>query len=123
MKIAICLSGQARMFKHTIDSLKKHVLDLYDCDIFIDTWKFNLHKEDTNSFYRYSDGGTLEELFELYNPCVLNIENFNKNFEKACIDFENAAAKIDGYRQDNYLRRYYAMLYKIYNCNKIKAIV
>ena len=39
MKIAICISGQPRNFKHSYISLKKYFLDKYDCDIYFHSWK------------------------------------------------------------------------------------
>ena len=38
MKIAICISGQPRHYEIGYVSLKKAILDKYDCDIFIHTW-------------------------------------------------------------------------------------
>ena len=120
MKVALCLSGQSRMFKSSYESLKSNILDHYDCDIFIDTWKFTHMKQGFRLSYKYPDEGTLEELFELYQPKVLNIERFDELFETICLNFESLISSRQGGREDNFLRRYYPMLYKIYNCNKIK---
>lgn len=120
MKVAICLSGQPRMFKSSYPSLKTHILDHYDCDVFIDTWKFNNTNENFYLSHRYKDEGSLEELYELYQPRVLNVEKFDEVFESKCLEFESKVASNQGAKEDNYLRRYYSMLYKIYNCNKIK---
>lgn len=120
MKVALCLSGQPRMFKSSYQSLKNHILDNYDCDIFIDTWKFKNTDENFYLSHRYKDEGSLEELYELYQPRVLNVEKFDEVFESKCLEFENKVSLTQGAKEDNYLRRYYSMLYKIYNCNKIK---
>jgi hypothetical protein len=120
MKVALCLSGQSRMFKSSYESLKSNILDHYDCDIFIDTWKFANMKQGFRLSYKYPEEGTLEELFELYQPKVLNIERFDEAFETICLNFESLISSRQGGRDDNFVRRYYAMLYKIYNCNKIK---
>jgi hypothetical protein len=120
MKIALCLSGQPRMFKSSYEGLKANLLDHYDCDIFIDTWKFINMKQGFRLSYKYPDEGSLEELFDLYQPKVLNIETFDEIFEKKCLDFESLITSKQGSRPDNFVRRYYSMLYKIYNCNKIK---
>jgi len=120
MKTCICLSGQLRLFKTSFQTFKKNVLDLNDCDLFIDTWKFTNKKEDINSSYRYKDEGTIEELFDMYKPKVLNIESFDDKFENKSVEFETIISQKQGRRSDNYLRRYYSMLYKVYNCNQIR---
>lgn len=58
MKIALCLSGQARSFKQGFEYYKKNLLDHYDVDVFIHTWKF--------------DGW--EEYRDLYNPVEFKID-------------------------------------------------
>lgn len=45
MKIALCLSGQARSFKQGFEYYKKNLLDHYDVDVFIHTWQFDEWKE------------------------------------------------------------------------------
>jgi hypothetical protein len=39
LKIALCLSGQARSFEKGFEYHKKNLLDHYDVDVFIHTWK------------------------------------------------------------------------------------
>ncbi len=38
MKVAVCISGHVRNLAKNVESLKKHILDLHDCDIFCSTW-------------------------------------------------------------------------------------
>ena len=38
MKVAICLSGNMRTYEKSFDFLKRKILDVIDCDIFIHTW-------------------------------------------------------------------------------------
>ena len=45
MKIALCLSGQARSFEQGYEYYKKNLLDHYDVDVFIHTWTFNEFNE------------------------------------------------------------------------------
>jgi hypothetical protein len=40
MKIALCLSGQARSWKQGYEYYKRNLLDRYDVDVFIHTWDF-----------------------------------------------------------------------------------
>lgn len=38
MKVAILLTGHSRDFYKTFQSLKKTILDVYDCDVYFNTW-------------------------------------------------------------------------------------
>lgn len=40
MKIALCFSGQARSFEKGYEYYKRNLLDHYDVDVYIHTWKF-----------------------------------------------------------------------------------
>lgn len=71
MKIAICISGQARNFKQSYESLKTHLLDKYDCDIYFHTWK-SINFESTNfgfgnNIYSLTDND-YKDLIQLYKP-------------------------------------------------------
>jgi hypothetical protein len=70
MKIALCLSGQPRSFEKGYEYHKKNLLDHYDVDVFIHTW---------------ADSPGLEELFKLYDPVSVMVEqkpvgDFDKRF-------------------------------------------
>lgn len=62
MKIALCLSGQARSFEKGYEYHKKNLLDHYDVDVFIHTW------------YDGNDS-RLSDYFKLYNPVATMIEH------------------------------------------------
>ena len=40
MKIALCFAGQARAFEQGYEYYKRNLLDHYDVDVYIHTWKF-----------------------------------------------------------------------------------
>ena len=40
MKIALCFAGQARAFERGYEYYKRNLLDHYDVDVYIHTWKF-----------------------------------------------------------------------------------
>lgn len=68
MKVALCLSGQLRTFKHCFPSIKSSILDPYQPDVFFAT--------DPNMYYEASIGkginqGTLAEAMEMYHPKVV----------------------------------------------------
>lgn len=58
MKIALCFSGQARGFEQGYEYYKRNLLDHYDVDVYIHSWKF--------------DG--MERLNELYKPVACSYE-------------------------------------------------
>ena len=77
MKIAICISGQARNFKQSYNGLKSYFLDKYDCDVYFHTWK-TPNFESTNfgfgnTQYTLTDND-YNDLIQLYNPKKYIIE-------------------------------------------------
>lgn len=107
MKIAICISGQARNFKQSYESLKTHLLDKYNCDIYFHTWKLT-NFESTNFGFgntKYSlIDNDYEDLIQLYKP---------KNYiiEKPII-FDASNYKCPIWRQP--LNNTLSMFYSIY---------
>lgn len=76
MKIALCLSGQARSFEKGFEYHKKNLLDHYDVDVFIHTWA----------------GPEIEKLSELYNPIAIMVEEPLKgDFDSKYTNTPNAA--------------------------------
>jgi hypothetical protein len=107
MKIAICISGQARNFKQSYNSLKTHLLDKYDCDVYFHTWK-TPHFESTNfgfgnTQYTLTDND-YNDLIQLYNPKKYIIEKH--------ILFDASEYKCPIWRQP--LNNTLSMFYSIY---------
>lgn len=76
MKIALCLSGQARSFEKGFEYHKKNLLDHYDVDVFIHTWI----------------GPEVEDLAKLYNPIAMMVEEpLNGNFDSKYTNTPNTA--------------------------------
>lgn len=81
MKLALCISGQPRMYKKGFEELKKHYLDKYDVDVFIHTWKDTVYKgtefypEDVNSKQFGYSSSIFSDLVEMYNPKAILIED------------------------------------------------
>jgi len=98
MKIAICISGLFRMYEKTFSSLFEHILNVYDCDIFISTWNLN--------------DKILNSIENLYEPKKIKQENFlNFNLDK----FRSRA------EQHRNLHGVFSMYYKIKSCNDLKS--
>lgn len=61
MKIAVCISGQPRAYAQGYEYMKRNLLDKYDCDIFIHTWKNKVYNTD--------------DVISLYKPKLHEVEN------------------------------------------------
>jgi len=74
MKIAICISGQARNYEKGYQELKKWFLDKYDCDIYIHTWKdkkiirSNFDENFTPSHSYELNDNDFDQILKLYQP-------------------------------------------------------
>jgi hypothetical protein len=96
MKIALCFSGQARSFESGYEYYKKNLLDQYDVDVYIHTWKFDQDRK----------------LLELYRPVSYEFENPPLgNFDERYTNTPNA--------QKHPPRFTYRMLYSTYKCSQL----
>jgi hypothetical protein len=73
MRIAVCISGQLRTYRHCVPSLKKNILNRHDCDVFLHVWEKNgsSPKEGTTD---KDESVTIDELTDLYDPTEVVIE-------------------------------------------------
>ena len=106
MKIAICISGQARNFKQSYNGLKSYFLDKYDCDVYFHTWK-TPNFESTN----FGFGNTQYTLTDNdYNDGILRtlahkiIEKTNKNVSVLGLNDRTAGhhKKVDNLPPDHF---------------------
>ncbi len=71
-KIAVQMYGHLRTFEECAPYLRKYVLDLYDCDVFMHTWDVTNHKD--KSWYREEarsetlpvDDTMVDKLYRIY---------------------------------------------------------
>lgn len=83
MKIAVQISGHLRTFEKCAPTLKEHLLEQYDCDVFIHTWSQTEHE--TKSWYDNSAKSTLQPVEDnilsainkFYSPKSIKIETQN----------------------------------------------
>ena len=71
MKIAVQLFGHLRTFRECHSYLAKHLLDLYECDVFVHTWSFEDHVDPTwhkESNVLAANITDEKELLRLYKP-------------------------------------------------------
>ena len=120
MKIAIQLYGHLRTFEKCAPALKKHILDHYDCDIFIHTWSKTEH--DTKSWYNDSikcfvrsvDNTILEIIEKLYAPKAIKIETQNLFDEQGSFGtHDQIKINLQGIKY---------MVYSQYQANKLREI-
>lgn len=64
MRIAVCISGQPRAYKQGYEYLKKNLLDHYDCNVFIHTWKNGVYSSDDVLALYQPIKGVAEDYFE-----------------------------------------------------------
>lgn len=82
MKIAVQFFGHLRTYEKCADSVKKHLLSLYDCDVFMHTWSETEHKTKTWHNYNFKsfavDEKRIESLKTLYNLKDIMVEKQNE---------------------------------------------
>ena len=98
MRLALCLSGQARSYKAAYPYIKKNLLDLYDVDVFLHSWKRDNLKE--------------RELVNLYEPVAFQ---FDYDLAK---DINNDLQVVNGSHPANFCT---SMFYSIYKANDLKV--
>lgn len=77
MKIALCFYGQPRQLHEGYKSIKKHILDVYDTDVFYHVWDTEEEKYSTSEFNPYTIRTTLKDIGEverLYKPKAFKVE-------------------------------------------------
>lgn len=90
MRIAVLLYGHLRDFDNCASSLKKYLLDIYNCDVFIHTWDetepstFVWHKG--RSKKRFVGNNIIEKINNIYVPKQLSIEHQEKWTDEQIIE-------------------------------------
>jgi hypothetical protein len=102
MKIALCLSGFLRNFDKTFSFWKKYLFDIYNVDIFIDTWNTIDYNSDVAS----------QDVLSAFQKNIKNI-----NIEKRIINF-NKNIMLSHFRQatNGNINNPISMFYKIKSC-------
>lgn len=120
MKIAVCLAGHLRTFEKCHESLRKNVLDKYDCDVFISTWENRgntLYHAHYQKGYDESDERVDMELVNsIYKPCEMIVENpLSEEIAAIKRPFTGMLSR-NGANIENVV----PMFYKMWNCNSLK---
>lgn len=112
MKVAVCFSGQIRFYHKSFDLVKKHLLDIYNPDVFIHTWYSPSYenKEFEKTQCKVSQGTykiqDIQNCIQLYNPISILIEGPKLFFSFGHNTLENNLC---------------SMLCSIYNSNMLKS--
>jgi len=96
MKIALCFTGQARAFEKGYEYYKRNLLDHYDVDVYIHTWKFPGE----------------DKLTELYKPVKIHTQ------VPPLGDFDNKYTNTPN-AEKHPPRFTYRMLYSTYVCSHL----
>lgn len=113
-KVALCISGHLRTFESNYRTVKQHILDKFNCDVFIHTWDTlgvahragdsNLHITDTHKMNNL--------IHQLYNPKKIVIEK-TKHFPITPLMQQRSSENRD-------LAGIMSMFYKVEECNKLR---
>lgn len=123
MKVALCLSGHMRGYRQTFPSIKHHILDRFDTDVFISTWSEPGYwtSDDEKCLDNYNEEFTdlNASIVDLYNPVQVDIEDLSvellSKFTDISKSIERRCKKRWGKPQN-----IVGMYYKIHRCNEIK---
>jgi len=102
MKVALLLSGDMRDWIINYVYFKQHLLDHYDVDIFISTWR----------------GYKNDEVVNVYNPVAMDIQDYNRGFNQRWASITNP---YEENREPNVnLVNCMSMWYKTWRVNELK---
>jgi hypothetical protein len=112
MKIALLLCGQARYFKDGYKSIKENIIDKYNPDIFIHTWRYKnkyAYSAPWNNLGKIKiDLDDINEYIELYKPKKYMIENSLETIPLTK-DYIKTSSKYTKYN-------FYSYLYSLNKC-------
>lgn len=113
-KIALCISGHLRTFESNYRTVKQHVLDKFDCDVFIHTWDTLgvSHRAGDSNLHITETKKVLDLVHKLYNPKKIVIEP-TKHFTVTPLMHQRSHENRD-------LAGILSMFYKVEECNKLK---
>ena len=124
MKAALLICGQARYYNQAYPSIKTHIIDRYNPDIYIHTWKYkNNYAYTTQAFYGIDNSecdtpykisiteNNICEYINLYNPLKHKVEYALT---------ETPYNKIYEFTSGKYTKyNYYSYIYSLNECYKL----
>ena len=125
MKVALCLSGHVRNIELTYRGLKKHILDIYDTDIFLSAWDTRGWRVEgqLNSIFKgfdyFSEKVNQQQVIDLLKPKSYFFENYTEHEHWITEQSEKYKSNLRVPDRDRPANSTSAW-YKIYNCNELK---
>lgn len=118
MKIAICLSGHLRTYEKTYQSIYDQLLNKYDCDIFISTWKNlgNIKFAGGNDTEK-SEFVDIETIKKIYNPISIVMDDAETESISNKLKKEYEGLKLGN---GDKMSQLMIMMYKIWDVNRLK---
>lgn len=129
MKVALCISGQLRTFdnENVIKSLKEHVLNHYDCDIFLSVWddrgisQYTEKNDASNSYNLIKSDNILPMDILSYYPMAKQIQVTNFKLWLDSISEELRTKFNTEITTWGQTLTAIPQLYKIWECNQMKS--
>lgn len=118
MKTAILLSGQVRDAKECFSTLKQHLIEPYNADVFIDTW-LPKNKVLDHRGNLIEDNLTCDEILELYKPKLAMFEDFDSSpvFQRIKeLNITNRTAYDGTHAWETKIENVFYMYYKVWRC-------
>lgn len=99
LKIAVLFYGHLRTFEKCAESVRKNLLDLYDCDVFMHTWSWTDHQ--TQTWHNFNckrspvDESISDKIKALYKTTELIVEPELPKLEDMQLPLLSVGKKID----------------------------
>lgn len=123
MKTAVLLSGQIRNAKDAAPSIKQYIIDKYNADVFVSTWR------PTPSIISYAGHNipndlSLDDVDRIYAPKMMEVEDFDTSPLINSIR-NNLPTNKTGYNgeveESTMMLNVFSMFYKIWRVNQLRV--
>ena len=81
INVALLITGQMRNAKESYPSIKEKILDIYNPDVFIETWS-NSSKMESHFNGVIENDSTLDEIEKMYSPKIISSEKYDREIEE-----------------------------------------
>jgi len=96
MKVALCISGQPRIFDNEkiVEAYYKYIIDVLHTDVFIDTWegrgkKFSNIKYGVVQMYCSDEKISEKQIDDLYHPKDIRVQSYEEWEKTDFVEWEN----------------------------------
>lgn len=98
IKIAVQFFGHLRTFEECANSIKKNLLSLYDCDVFIHSWNKITHSEGDITYKNLYDidDKILKKIEYLYEPKLIQIDEQKQFTNNVDLKYNSPNKRMDG---------------------------